>query len=142
LPAHHAKDIRDSLCTGNDMAVWPRAAGERLRGEFVKPMTLADAPNLDQALERLLSALDRLELAATARLDSEQGLEPLEAELAVMRDDRSRLAVELDGALARNATLEHVTREVSERVGRAIRSVEAVLGDRREAEREARDSVP
>ena len=100
-----------------------------LWGEFVKPMTLADAQFLDQAFQRLSAALDRLELAATARLDSEHGLEPLEAELAVMRDDRSRLAVELDGALARNASLEHVTREVSERVARAIVGVETVLRD-------------
>ena len=92
-------------------------------------MTVAEAQLLDQALQRLSAALDRLELAATARLDAEHGLEPLETELAVMRDDRSRLAVELDGALARNATLEHVTREVSERVARAIGSVEAVLRD-------------
>jgi hypothetical protein len=90
-------------------------------------MTVAGAQHLDEALQRLVAALDRLELAATARLDSEQGLEPLETELAVMRDDRSRLAVELDGALARNASLEQVTREVSERVARAVGSVEAVL---------------
>jgi hypothetical protein len=92
-------------------------------------MTVAYAQFLDQAFDRLSVALDRLELAATARLDSEHGLEPLEAELAVMRDDRSRLAVELDGALARNASLEHVTREVAERVGRAILGVEAALED-------------
>jgi hypothetical protein len=90
-------------------------------------MTVAEAQLLDQALQRLAAALDRLELAATARLDSEQGLEPLETELSVMRDDRSRLAVELDGALARNASLEQVTREVSTRVARAIAGVEAVL---------------
>jgi len=90
-------------------------------------MTVPGAQHLDQALQRLAAALDRLELAATARLDSEHGLEPLETELAVMRDDRSRLAVELDGALARNASLERTTREVSERVARAIGGVEAVL---------------
>jgi Domain of unknown function (DUF4164) len=95
-------------------------------------MTVADALILEQAFERLATALDRLELAATARLDSEYGLEPLESELAVMRDDRSRLAVELDGALARNASLEHVTREVSERVNRAMQGVEAVLRMRAE----------
>ena len=90
-------------------------------------MTVAEAQHLDQALQRLAAALERLELSATARLDAEQGLEPLETELSVMRDDRSRLAVELDGALARNASLEQVTREVSARVARAISSVEAVL---------------
>lgn len=90
-------------------------------------MTVAEAQLLDRAFQRLIAALDRLELAATARLDSETGLEPLEAELAVMRDDRSRLAVELDWALARNASLEHTTREVSARVARAIAGVEAVL---------------
>ncbi len=102
-------------------------------------MASAEAPLLDQALERLSSALDRLELAATARLDAEHGLEPLETELAIMRDDRSRLAVELDGALARNASLEHATREISQRVGEAIGNIEAVLsgdgaGNGREAE--------
>jgi hypothetical protein len=90
-------------------------------------MTPAEAPLLEEALQRLSTALDRLELAATARLDAEHGLEPLETELAIMRDDRSRLAVELDGALARNASLEHATREVEQRVGRAIDHVEAVL---------------
>jgi hypothetical protein len=102
-------------------------------------MTVASAQFLDQAFERLSIALDRLELAATARLDSEHGLEPLETELAVMRDDRSRLAVELDGALARNAALEHVTREVSERVGRAIIDVETALQEENPGE-EQRDS--
>ena len=92
-------------------------------------MTVAEAQHLDQALQRLAIALERLELAATARLDAERGLEPLETELSVMRDDRSRLAVELDGALARNASLEQVTREVSARVARAISGVEAVLRD-------------
>mgnify|MGYP002401947238 CR=1 FL=1 len=105
-------------------------------------MMMADALNLDQVFERLSTALDRLELAATARLDSEQGLEPLEAELAVMRDDRSRLAVELDDALARNASLEHVTREVSERVARAILSVEAALRDEVASEPEPQGEAP
>jgi hypothetical protein len=91
-------------------------------------MASAEVPLLDQALERLSAALDRLELAATARLDAEQGLEPLETELSIMRDDRSRLAVELDGALARNSSLEHATGEISQRVGRAIGRIEAVLG--------------
>jgi len=101
-------------------------------------MTSDEAPLLDQALRRLVAALDRLELAATARLDAEQGLEPLETELAIMRDDRSRLAVELDGALARNASLEHATREISQRVGRAIGSIEAVLGGASNGEPEGR----
>jgi hypothetical protein len=90
-------------------------------------MTVAEAPLLEQALRRLSAALDRLELAATARLDAEHALEPLETELAIMRDDRSRLAVELDGALARNASLENTTREVSRRVARAMGRIEAVL---------------
>ncbi|MBV8449072.1 MAG: DUF4164 domain-containing protein [Hyphomicrobiales bacterium] len=101
-------------------------------------MTPDEAPLLDQALQRLSAALDRLELAATARLDAEQGLEPLETELAIMRDDRSRLAVELDGALARNASLEQATREMSQRVGRAIGSIEAVLGGVSNGEAEGR----
>jgi hypothetical protein len=105
-------------------------------------MTVASAHFLDQAFERLSIALDRLELAATARLDSEHGLEPLETELAVMRDDRSRLAVELDGALARNASLEHVTREVTERVARVIIDVEAALRDETTVEDQSESGSP
>jgi hypothetical protein len=86
--------------------------------------------SLDQAVRQLLTALERLELSATARLESEQGLEPLETELAMMRDDRSRLAVELDGALARNATLEHTTKEIGARLRRAIENLRLVLGAR------------
>jgi Domain of unknown function (DUF4164) len=93
-------------------------------------MATGEALSLDQAVRRLLTALERLELSATARLESEQGLEPLETELAMMRDDRSRLAVELDGALARNATLEHTTKEVAARLRRAIENVRLVLGPR------------
>jgi Domain of unknown function (DUF4164) len=91
-------------------------------------MATGDALSLDQAIRRLLAALGRLELSATARLESEQGLEPLETELAMMRDDRSRLAVELDGALARNATLEHTTQEVAARLNRAIEGVRSIIG--------------
>jgi hypothetical protein len=91
-------------------------------------MATGEALSLDQAVRRLFTALERLELSATARLESEQGLEPLETELATMRDDRSRLAVELDGALARNATLEHTTQEIATRLRRAIESVRLILG--------------
>ena len=66
-------------------------------------------PRLDAALQRLAAALDHLE-----------------EELAVMQDDRSRLAVELDGALARSRSLAIANAEVQrklEQVGEVIRGL-------------------
>lgn len=82
---------------------------------------------LDQALHRLGTALDQVEVALSRRLESELGLEPLETELSVMRDDRSRLAVELDAALAHSAAMERALAEVSQRLDRAMKSVRAAL---------------
>lgn len=45
-----------------------------------------------------------------------------------MRDDRARLAAELDGATARLAEVQSVTEDVDHRLGRAIGTVEGVLG--------------
>ena len=83
---------------------------------------------LEDALRRLKAALDTLEMAAARRLEMERGSESLETELALMRDDRSRLAVELDGALARGARIEQAAAEVSRRIDRAIASVRGALG--------------
>ena len=56
---------------------------------------------LDNALARLDGALGQLEAAARRRIEAERGRGNLETELALMQDDRARLAAELDGAMAR-----------------------------------------
>ena len=89
------------------------------------------ADPLEPSLKRLRAALDLLEAAIERRLrqDSAQG-DALE-ELALMQDDRARLAVELDGALDRTRGLQSANNEAAKslaRAGAAVRSVVERLG--------------
>ncbi len=83
--------------------------------------------SLDKALERLNAAAAALERAGRRRVERDRRGGDLPVELALAQDDRARLAVELDGALARVATLEAVTGDVDERLAAALTRVEAVL---------------
>ena len=84
--------------------------------------------NLEAALRRLTAALDQLEAAIQRRAQADAARANLEEELAIMQDDRSRLAVELDGAMARGNTLAQVNDEVARRLQRASATIGAVLG--------------
>jgi hypothetical protein len=86
------------------------------------------AASLDNALKRLESALGLLEAAATRRLEAERRRSDLETELQIMQDDRARLAVELDGTVARLHRVEAVTQDVSRRVQLAVGAIRDVLG--------------
>jgi hypothetical protein len=85
------------------------------------------AERCDAALKRLSAALEKLEAAAERRVRADALRTNLEEELAVMQDDRSRLAVELDGALARSISLETTNEEVARRLNGAGAAVKAVL---------------
>lgn len=84
-------------------------------------------PRLDDALRRLAAALERLETTAARRVEAELSHADLEEELAVMRDDRSRLGLELDAALARASALEKARDEVLSRIDRASHGIRAAL---------------
>ena len=84
---------------------------------------------LDAALKRLAAALDRLDAAAERRAKADALRTNLEDELAVMQDDRSRLAVELDGAVARARSLELANDEVARRLNHASAGIKAVLAE-------------
>jgi hypothetical protein len=86
-----------------------------------------DRPNVDHALARLDTVLTRLEASVAHRLEAEREPGDLETELAIMAEDRARLAAELDAASARLATVEATTSDVGYRLGRAIEAVEGVL---------------
>ena len=84
-------------------------------------------PTLDEAVKRLENALGLLEASVARRLDVEKRRADLETELQIMQDDRVRLAVELDGALARLHRVEAAADHVGERVRRAIGVIEDVI---------------
>lgn len=83
--------------------------------------------SLDAALKRLARALDKLDAAAERRAKADALRANLAEELAVLQDDRSRLAVELDGAIARSNALELANEEVGRRLNQASAEIRAVL---------------
>jgi chromosome segregation ATPase len=95
---------------------------------------------LDAALERLSRALDQLEQAAEARSEADVRRAERDEALSVLQDDRSRLAVELDGALARNRSLEKAAEDVSRRLNAADAAVRALLAAAEPADLDARGS--
>lgn len=88
---------------------------------------MAEAASLDAALARLDQALARLEVAVERRRGADSVISTLEDEIARLGEDRSRLAVDLDGAMSRSGRLEDANREVSRRLVAAMESIRAVL---------------
>ena len=84
---------------------------------------------LEAALKRLSAALDHLDAAADRRARADSARGDLEDELTIMQDDRSRLAMELGGALARSESLDLAHREAERRLERAGATIRAALGE-------------
>lgn len=84
-------------------------------------------PVLDHALSRLDGALGQLEAAARRRLEAERGRGNLETELTLMQDDRARLAVELDGTMARLGQVQGAAEEVDRRLDRAMAALHQMI---------------
>jgi hypothetical protein len=90
------------------------------------------ADPLEPSLKRLRAAVDLLEAAIERRLRQDNAQADALEELALMQDDRARLAVELDGALDRNRGLLSANNEAAKllaRAGAAVRAVVERLGD-------------
>jgi hypothetical protein len=85
------------------------------------------ADPLEPSLKRLRAAIDLLEGAIERRLRQEEAQGDAKEELALMQDDRARLAVELDSALETNRGLIAANEEAPPRrlaqAGAAIRAV-------------------
>lgn len=90
-------------------------------------MTTSPDDPVSDALTRLDTALSRLEAAVTRRLDAEAAPDDRDAELALLSEDRTRLAAALDEASARLAHVEATSGEVGHRLDRAIAAVSGVL---------------
>jgi hypothetical protein len=85
------------------------------------------ADPLEPSLERMRAALDVLEAAIERRLRFDARRADANEELALMQDDRSRLAVELDGALGQNRTLSAANAAAAEILARASAQIEEIL---------------
>jgi hypothetical protein len=82
---------------------------------------------IEAALARLAAALDLLDGASRMRSDEESFRARLEGDLSSLHDDRSRLSVELEAALARSRKLETASEEVAARLKTAGASIKAIL---------------
>jgi predicted nucleic acid-binding Zn-ribbon protein len=87
--------------------------------------TMPDA--LESALKRIAAAVDSLERAAERRMRHDEARANAEEEYALMQDDRSRLAVELDAALDRSRALEAAIAEADARLARAAQAIGAII---------------
>ena len=87
--------------------------------------TMPDA--LDSSLKRLAAAVDALERAGERRMRHDGARANAEEEYALMQDDRSRLAVELDAALDVSRALEAASAEAEARLDRAARAIGAII---------------
>jgi hypothetical protein len=76
---------------------------------------------------RLRAAVDALEQAEARRRENQRQTGPIETELALMQDDRARLATELDASLARSNRVENLAEDLTRRVDAAMTTVRAVL---------------
>ncbi|MFO1136002.1 MAG: DUF4164 family protein [Rhodoblastus sp.] len=81
------------------------------------------ADPLDAALARLLSALATLEAAAGRKREADLVRSDLDEAFAAMQDDRARLALDLDAALARGQRLEAANDEVARRLEAAAAAI-------------------
>jgi predicted nucleic acid-binding Zn-ribbon protein len=96
-------------------------------GDLGKPQQMTTPARLETALKRLAASLDQLEAAAERRAKAEAERSNLEEEFAVMQDDRTRLALELDGVLARSSSLELANDDVSRRLKNLGTTIKMIL---------------
>ncbi len=87
-----------------------------------------NAKRLTADIAELQTALAQLEGIVAGRLEDEASNAELQEELAIMQDDRSRLALDLDAALARQNALEKSRDEALRRLEAASEGVAAALG--------------
>lgn len=90
---------------------------------------MSPSPSLDTTLKRLAVALDQIEASAERRMLADNLRADREEELNIMQKDRSRLAVELDSAMARAHGLDRAAQEAARRLARAEDAIRAALGE-------------
>ena len=83
---------------------------------------------VELSLKRVAAAIDALELAADRRMRHDDARATEQEEYALMQDDRSRLAVELDAAVDRSRRLETANSEAGKRLAQAASAIERILG--------------
>jgi chromosome segregation ATPase len=85
------------------------------------------ANSIEAAKKRLSLAIDALTAAVERRREVDHAEAKIADQLYTLGTDRSRLAAELDTALARSRRLEETNREIARRLDTTIETVRSVL---------------
>jgi Domain of unknown function (DUF4164) len=83
--------------------------------------------DIEISVKRLAMAVGALERAADRRVRHDEARANEQEEYALMQDDRSRLAVELDAAVDRSRALESANSEAAKRLAHATEAIERIL---------------
>jgi hypothetical protein len=96
------------------------------------PENVANRTNgFDQAVKRVVDALDALDAALEQRFGKNRGGSAMTEQVHAFNVDRSRLASELDAARARTRLLESSNREATRRVDEAMSAIRGVIAAHR-----------
>jgi len=87
-----------------------------------------NGPAMDDALQQLEAAIDRLEGRLDGMFEKLERQRAQTREADALRLDRARLASDLDAAKARERELQKLADEASEALGAAISEVREALG--------------
>ncbi len=90
---------------------------------------MADLPKVDDALDRFNSAVNDLEAALVRLRETGQNETTGEGEAHALREDRARLANELDEVRANAERLHESSRAAAEKVASAMSQIKFVLGE-------------
>jgi Domain of unknown function (DUF4164) len=88
---------------------------------------MTDLDEIDFATRRLTEALDALDAAVDRRIEIDRTRAMLSEQVHTLDADRSKLAAELDIALARTRRLETANREIASRLDAAMKNISVVL---------------
>lgn len=82
---------------------------------------------IEQATRRLTAALDALDAAVERRVETDKGATALGQQVHALAADRSKLAADLDVAVARSRSLETQNRDIARRIDAAMENIRLVL---------------
>jgi uncharacterized protein DUF4164 len=88
---------------------------------------MTDQAAIEQAARRLTQALSALDAAVERRLETDRGRLALSEQVHALDADRSKLASDLDGQVAKVRRLETVNRDIARRLDAAMDNVRQVL---------------
>ena len=91
------------------------------------PQRMSRANGFDQAVKRVMDALDSLDAVLDQRVGKDNKGGSLVEQLHAFAIDRARLALELDAARARARDLESTNREAVRRIDEAMSAIRAII---------------